>query len=77
MTNLSSGNLPVKYGNSGLYSIKHIIGFLLSGTSLAKPDTVVVSTHGIVKKADKIPKKEIEKTEKLRLQYFEQKTQKQ
>jgi len=41
-----------------------------------KPDTVVVSTHGIVKKTDKTPKKEIEKAEKVRLQYFEQKTQK-
>jgi phage-related protein len=37
---------------------------------------VVVSTHGIVKKTDKTPKKEIEKAEKLRLIYFEQKTQK-
>ena len=41
-----------------------------------KPGTVVVSTHGIVKKTDKTPKKEIEKAEKLRLQYFGQKTQK-
>ena len=41
-----------------------------------KVDTVVISTHGIVKKTDKTPKKEIEKAEKLRLLYFEQKTQK-
>ena len=41
-----------------------------------KPDTVVISTHGIVKKTDKTPRKEIEKAEKLRLLYFEQKTQK-
>lgn len=41
-----------------------------------KMDTIVVSTHGIVKKTDKTPKKEIEKAEKLRIQYFEYKTQK-
>ena len=41
-----------------------------------KIDTIVISTHGIVKKTDKTPKKEIEKAEKLRLLYFEQKTQK-
>jgi phage-related protein len=41
-----------------------------------KIDTVVISTHGIVKKTDKTPKKEIEKAEKLRILYFEQKTQK-
>ena len=41
-----------------------------------KVETVVISTHGIVKKTDKTPKKEIEKAEKLRITYFEQKTQK-
>jgi len=33
----------------------------------------VISTHGIIKKTDKTPKKEIEKAENLRLQYFKQK----
>ena len=41
-----------------------------------KVETVVISTHGIVKKTDKTSKKEIEKAEKLRITYFEQKTQK-
>jgi len=36
-------------------------------------ETLVISTHGIIKKTDKTPKKEIEKSERLRLQYFEQK----
>ena len=36
--------------------------------------TIVVSTHGIVKKTDKIPKSEIEKAERIRKQYFEHKT---
>ena len=39
-------------------------------------DVVVISTHGIVKKTDKIPKKEIEKACKLRELYFEQKNKK-
>ena len=38
-----------------------------------RTDTIVISTHGIIKKTDKIPKKEIEKAERLRLQYFKQK----
>jgi len=39
-------------------------------------DVVVVSTHGIVKKTDKTPKKEIEKAYKLKELYFEQKNKK-
>lgn len=36
-------------------------------------DTVVISTHGLIKKTDKTPKGEIEKAERLRRVYFEQK----
>ena len=39
-----------------------------------KIDTVVISTHGLVKKTDKTPKGDIEKAEKLRKVYFEQKS---
>ena len=35
-------------------------------------ETLVVSTHGIVKKTDKIPKKELEKAERLMQEYFDQ-----
>jgi phage-related protein len=35
-----------------------------------KTETVVVSTHGIAKKTNKVPKSEIEKTERIRKQYF-------
>ena len=38
-----------------------------------KTETIVISTHGIIKKTDKTPKNEIEKAERLRLLYFEQK----
>ncbi|MCD4725902.1 MAG: type II toxin-antitoxin system RelE/ParE family toxin [Bacteroidales bacterium] len=33
-------------------------------------DTLVISTHGIIKKISKIPKSEIEKANKIRLEYF-------
>jgi len=38
-----------------------------------KNDTVVISTHGLTKKTDKIPKSEIERAEKLREKYFKHK----
>ena len=38
-----------------------------------KLDTVVISTHGIVKKTGKTPKVEIEKAEALRIKYFNEK----
>lgn len=37
-------------------------------------DTIVISTHGIIKKTEKIPKAEIEKAEKIRKEYFERKS---
>lgn len=39
----------------------------------SKPDTLVFTTHGIIKKTGKIPEKEIEKAEQIRLKYFEHK----
>jgi len=36
--------------------------------------TLVVATHGIIKKTNKIPKAEIEKAKAIMKQYFEQKT---
>ena len=36
-------------------------------------ETLVISTHGIVKKTDKIPKADIEKATKIRAEYFDQK----
>jgi hypothetical protein len=37
-----------------------------------KSETLIISTHGIVKKVDKVPKAEIEKAERIRKEYFEQ-----
>ena len=36
-------------------------------------DTVVIATHGLIKKTDKISKNEIERAEKLRVKYFNEK----
>lgn len=36
-------------------------------------ETLVVATHGLVKKTQKTPKKEIDKAEKIRKEYFENK----
>lgn len=37
-------------------------------------ETVVISTHGLIKKTDKTPVADIEKAERLRRFYFEQKS---
>ena len=39
-----------------------------------KTDTVVISTHGLIKKTDKIPKSEIDRAERLRIQYINEKS---
>ena len=39
-------------------------------------DTVVISTHGIIKKTDKTPQGDLDKAERLRNLYLEQKTSK-
>ena len=41
-----------------------------------RTDTLIISTHGIEKKTQKTPKKEIEKAESLRKQYFDELTKK-
>ncbi len=41
-----------------------------------KTEILVVATHGIIKKTDKIPKLEIEKAKAIMKQYFEQKSKK-
>ena len=37
-----------------------------------KKNTLVIATHGFVKKQDAVPKREIEKAEALMTQYFEE-----
>ena len=38
-----------------------------------KTETLIVATHGIIKKTDKVPRGEIEKAKAMMKQYFEQK----
>jgi phage-related protein len=38
-----------------------------------KTETVVISTHGLIKKTDKTPSGEVEKAERIRKLYFERK----
>lgn len=41
-----------------------------------KSDTLVISTHGLIKKTQKTPKKEIEKAKQIREDYFKHKQSK-
>jgi phage-related protein len=41
-----------------------------------KIDTIVISTHGLIKKTDKTPLGDINKAERLRILYFQQKNRK-
>lgn len=41
-----------------------------------KMEAVVISTHGLIKKTDKTPKSEIEKAERSREKYFNEKNKK-
>lgn len=41
-----------------------------------KTETIVISTHGLIKKTDKTPQSDIEKAKRLRKIYFDQKTRK-
>jgi phage-related protein len=37
-------------------------------------ETLVISTHGFIKKRSKVPENEIQKAEKTRIEYFKQKS---
>ena len=39
-----------------------------------RTDTLVIATHGIIKKTDKMPRKEIDKAENIRRSYFNSKS---
>ena len=43
---------------------------------LNKSETVVISTHGLIKKTDKTPQADLDKAERLRNKYFELKYRK-
>lgn len=58
-----------------LFNKKQLI-FFAFWDKTEKSETLVLATHGIIKKTGKIPKKEFEKTEKIRQLYFKQKNEK-
>jgi len=41
-----------------------------------RADTLVISTHGLIKKADKTPQGDLDKAERIRIKYFEHKEKK-
>jgi len=53
-----------------LFNRKHI-RFFAFWDKTGKEETLVIITHGIIKKTGKTPDKEIEKSEKIRTLYFE------
>lgn len=53
-----------------LYSKKHYRLFAFWDKT-RKTESLIIATHGIIKKTDKTPKGEIEKAEKIRKSYFE------
>jgi len=63
----------MKYGFRTIYNRTHYRLFAF-WDKVDKIDTIVISTHGIIKKTDKISPKEIKKAEKLRESYFNLKT---
>lgn len=58
-----------------LFNKKHFRLFAF-WDKIDKTETLVLTTHGIIKKTGKTPKKEIEKAERIRELYFEQKNRK-
>jgi len=58
-----------------LYSKTHYRLFAF-WDKIEKVDTLVISTHGLIKKSDKTPPSDIAKAERLRDLYFKQKNQK-
>lgn len=53
-----------------LYNKKHYRLFAFWDKT-RKTETLIIATHGIIKKTDKTPKSELEKAEKIRKSYFE------
>lgn len=52
------------------------IRLLASWDKTDNKETLVMATHGFIKKVDKVPAKEIERAENLRKKYFEEKQKK-
>ena len=69
-------NARAKYGSFEQSFKVFSSDFFAFWDKTAKTETLVISTHGIIKKVSKTPKNEIRKAEKIRLEYFKQKNSK-
>ena len=56
--------------NLGLKTAVSSFDFLPFGTSTGDTETLIVCTHGLIKKTNKTPKKDIEKAEMIKEKYF-------
>ncbi len=65
-----------QFGNSELYTTVKHTDYLHFWDRVNGKDTLVVATHGILKKTQKTPPKEIKKAEDIRTQYLEHKSKK-
>ena len=66
-------NLFKKLKNSNIWEFKTLykgISYRLFAFWDNESETFVIATHGLVKKTQKTPKKEIEKAESIRKEYF-------
>jgi len=74
--------IPIKYfkhikNSSGLYEIRVEVGSnIFRAFSFFDKGHMVILINGFQKKSQKTPKKEIEKAEKLKKQYFDEKNRK-
>lgn len=59
-----------------VYALYQKIAYRLFAFWDTESDTLIVATHGIIKKTQKTPSKEIAKAEKLKEIYFNNKKQK-
>ena len=67
-------NLKIqKYGNSALYLITHIIACWRFGDKRDGQNTLVIATHGFIKKTQKTPQREILHAISIKDIYFNQK----
>ena len=74
--------VPIKYfrhikNSSGLYEIRVEVGSnIFRAFSFFDKGQMIILINGFQKKSQKTPKKEIEKAEKLKKQYFDEKNRK-
>jgi hypothetical protein len=64
------------FGNFGQNLQDFKLGCLHFGTSQTTKETLVIATHGFIKKVDKVPANEIDRAVRLKDKYFNNKPKK-